>query len=84
MDYSPDPRLKYGTKLDLANNYAINVTDARNRARVAADAVYEQWLASDMSIVERDRRTAGIDARLTAEIQAERDAWYYGLAQLAA
>jgi hypothetical protein len=76
--------LQYDTREHLAANWGANVAEIRQEARNKAEAIYETWLASDMSIVERDRRTVAVQAWMDAAIEAERKAWYHGLSQLAA
>lgn len=58
-----------------ADVYGRCVSDLRRAAGDAADALYQEWLATDMSAIERDNRTSAIRAGLERAIEIERE-WY--------
>ena len=68
------------TRQTLADNWARDMRLIREEANDKREAIYQAWLSSDMSIVDRDNRMAAVSAVREAQIEMARKAWYYGLA----
>jgi len=66
--------------LEAAEIFGRHMDEARAIFHAARDSIYDQWLASDMSIVERDRRMAAAARGLETARHDETKLYYLNLA----
>jgi hypothetical protein len=67
-------------KLFAAEIWRANMRDVDAHFSAELDALYERWLATDMSAIELDNHRAGIASAKRAAIEGERQLYYLNCA----
>lgn len=70
------------TRQELCDAWSKASRELDEETARRCEALADEWLASDMSAIEKDRRLEGIQRWRAAQIEAEKCAWYDGLRAL--